>query len=244
MRLIFRPWTNTFARVSLVIGMTTPLLVILGLMLWVRSTYFTQAQHEVVQPVQFDHRHHVADIGIDCRYCHQSVEKAASAGYPPTQLCLNCHSQVWNKSPLLDIVRQSYFSNEPIPWQRVHRLPDFVYFNHSIHVNKGIGCETCHGRVDEMPAILETGGEVSRVDGDAPLTMGWCLGCHRDPQKFVRPKDQITTMGYRRDQDPGAKMVLADFKQQHPDMKDASLGAALIHQNAVRTRVSCTACHR
>jgi len=244
MRLIFRPWTNTFARVSLVIGMSAPLVIILGLMLWVRSPYFTSSQQEVVQPVQFDHRHHVADVGIDCRYCHQSVEKAASAGYPPTQLCLNCHSQVWNKSPLLDLVRQSYFQNEPIPWKRVHRLPDFVYFNHSIHVNKGIGCETCHGRVDEMPAIEQTGGQVSRTGGDAPLTMGWCLECHRHPEKYVRPKDQITTMGYERDKDPAAKVALADFKQQHPDMKDASLGAALIHQNAVRTRVSCTACHR
>ena len=153
MRLIFRPWTNTFARVSLVLGLTAPLLVIGGLMLYVRSPYFTQANIEVVQPVQFDHRHHVADVGIDCRYCHQTVEKAASAGYPPTQLCLNCHSQVWNKSPLLDVVRQSYFTNKSIPWKRVHRLPDFAYFNHSIHVNKGVGCESCHGRVDEMPAV-------------------------------------------------------------------------------------------
>lgn len=264
MRPIFRPWTNTFARVSLVIGLSAPLLIILGLMLYVRSPYFTQAIDEVVQPVEFDHRHHVADVGIDCRYCHQSVEKGPSAGYPSTQLCLNCHSQVWNKSPLLDLVRQSYFQNEPIPWKRVHRLPDYAYFNHSIHVNKGVGCETCHGRVDQMAAIYENGGEVTAKSGNAPLTMGWCLECHRSSApgsadvrtsphlnamtsqaaKYLRPKDKITTMGYDREKDPAAQLLLAEYKKQHPDQPAATIGEALIHQNAVRTRVSCTACHR
>lgn len=244
MRLIFRPWTNTVARVSLVIGMTTPLLVILGLMLYVRSPYFTQAIDEVVQPVEFDHRHHVADVGIDCRYCHQSVEKGPSAGYPPTQTCLNCHSQVWNKSPLLDLVRQSYFQNEPIPWKRVHRIPDFAYFNHAIHVNKGVGCETCHGRVDQMPSIYENGGEVTARSGNAPLTMGWCLECHRNKEKYLRPKDKITAMGYDRDADPAAQVLLAEYKKQFPDQTSATIGDALVHQNAVRTRVACTACHR
>jgi len=231
MRLIFRPWTNTFARTTLAIGSVLPVFVIFGLMLWVRSPYFTGHNIEVVQPVQFDHRHHVADVGIDCRYCHQSVEKGASAGYPPTQLCLNCHSQVWNKSPLLDIVRKSYFTNEPIPWKRVHRLPDFVYFNHSIHIAKGVGCETCHGRVDRMPAIEETGGMVTEKSGWTPLSMGWCLECHRNPAKYIRPKDQVTTMGY-------------EPTEAGKPIAQASLGTELIHQNAVHTRTSCTACHR
>ena len=231
MRLLFRPWTNTFARVSLVVGGALQPLIIGGLMLYVRSPYYLQHNIEVVQPVQFDHRHHVADVGIDCRYCHQSVEKGASAGYPSTQLCLNCHAQVWNKSPLLDIVRKSYFSDAPIPWKRVHRLPDYAYFNHSIHVNKGVGCETCHGRVDTMAAVQITGGKMT-ADGKAqPLTMGWCLECHRNPEKYLRPKDQITTMGYEPTKG-GSPIAQAD------------LGRELIHQNAVRTRVACTACHR
>jgi hypothetical protein len=221
MRLIFKPWTNTFARITALGLPLVATLALCGLMLFVRTPYFTQQNDEVVQPVQFDHRHHVSDIGIDCRYCHQTVEKSASAGYPPTSVCLNCHSQVWNKSPLLDIVRKSYFTNESIPWKRVHRLPDFVYFNHSIHVNKGVGCESCHGRIDKMPA----------VEQESPLTMGWCLECHRNPENFLRPKDQVTTMGYVPEKD-GKEVAQAD------------LGRELIHQNAVRTRVACTACHR
>jgi hypothetical protein len=221
MRLIFKPWTNTFARVSAVLGPALAGGALLGLWIYVRTPYFTQQHVEVVQPVQFDHRHHVADIGIDCRYCHQTVEKSASAGYPPTQVCLNCHSQVWNKSPLLDLVRQSYFTDTPIPWKRVHRLPDFVYFNHSIHVNKGVGCETCHGRIDKMAA----------VEQENDLTMGWCLNCHRSPEEFLRPKDQVTTMGYEPMKDGKAVAQL-------------DLGRELIHQNAVRTRTACTACHR
>jgi hypothetical protein len=221
MRLIFKPWTNTVARVS---ALGAPLLAVgalSGLLLYVRSPFYTEQANEVVQPVQFDHRHHVSDVGIDCRYCHQTVEKAASAGFPSTQLCLNCHSQVWNKSPLLDIVRQSYFTDQAIPWKKVHRLPDYVYFNHSIHVNKGVGCESCHGRVDQMPAINQ----------QAPLTMGWCLECHRNPENFLRPKDQVTTMGYEPSKNGEA-------------VAQADLGRDLIHQNAVRTRIACTTCHR
>lgn len=218
---LFPPWTNTLARLSLMVAAVTPAGVIGGLMLYVRSPHWTQQQDEVVQPVQFDHRHHVADVGIDCRYCHQSVEKAASAGFPPTQLCLNCHSQVWNKSPLLDIVRKSYFTDESLPWKKVHRLPDFVYFNHAIHVNKGVGCETCHGRIDQMPGVQQ----------HAPLSMGWCLECHRNPEKYLRPKSEVTTMGY-------------EPKKDGKPIAQADLGRELIHQNAVRTRTACTACHR
>ncbi len=221
MRLIFKPWTNTFARVTAVLGPAAGGGVLLGLWIFVRTPYFTQQHVEVVQPIQFDHRHHVADEGIDCRFCHQTVEKSANAGYPPTSVCLNCHSQVWNKSPLLDIVRKSYFTNTSIPWRRVHRLPDFVYFNHSIHIAKGVGCESCHGRIDEMAAVQQ----------ENDLTMGWCLECHRHPERFVRPKDQVTTMGYEPMKD--GKLVA-----------QLDLGRELLSKNNIHTRDSCTACHR
>jgi hypothetical protein len=185
-------------------------------MVWARVPAGTGQLEPLIQPVQFDHRHHVVDDGIDCRYCHTSVDRAASAGIPSTALCMNCHAQVWNQSPRLEPVRESYFTGQPIPWIRVHRLPDFVYFNHAIHVNKGVGCETCHGRVDQMPAIEQV----------APLTMSWCLACHRDPAPNLRPLDQVTTMGWSPGADPAAQ------------------GPELMKRLNVHTRTSCTTCHR
>jgi hypothetical protein len=187
-----------------------------GLMLYARTPFGTNQQDPVAQPVQFDHRHHVTDDLIDCRYCHTTVEKAASAGIPPTALCLNCHSQVWNKSPLLDVVRASWFANKPIVWTRVHNLPQFVYFNHAIHVNKGVGCVECHGRVDRMPAIQQV----------APLTMGWCLDCHRNPYPRLRPLEEITNMDWKPEGDPVA------------------LGKELAKKYDVQPRVTCYTCHR
>jgi hypothetical protein len=156
-----------------------PALGVASLLLYARSPYGTGQTGPVEQPVQFDHRHHTADVGIDCRYCHSSVETASTAGMPSSAVCLNCHSQIWNQSPLLDPIRASYFDGKPIAWKRVHDLPDFVYFNHAIHVTKGIGCESCHGRVDQMAAIEQV----------APLTMAWCLDCHRDPTPHLRSPD-------------------------------------------------------
>jgi hypothetical protein len=187
-----------------------------GLMLYWRTPYGTGQQEQVAQPVQFDHRHHVQDDLIDCRYCHTTVESAPSAGIPSTELCLGCHAQVWNKSPLLDLVRASYYANEPIPWVRVHRLPDFVYFNHAVHVNKGVGCVECHGRVDLMPAIQQ----------DQPLTMGWCMDCHRNPFPRLRPLDQVTSTTWQPEGDP------------------EELGRELAKQNNVRSRTDCYTCHR
>ena len=207
---------NTVARVSLTIGALVPAVAIGGLLLYVRTPGGQGTHHPAEQPVQFDHRHHVKDLGLDCRYCHTSVEKSATAGIPPTQLCMGCHAQVWNKSPLLDPVRNWYFTDRPIPWKRIHNLPDFVYFNHSIHVNKGVGCVTCHGRVDEMPSIEQV----------APLTMGWCLDCHRDPSKNIRPKDQITNLAWVAEGDA------------------AKVGKELMQQYDVHSRTSCSTCHR
>jgi hypothetical protein len=133
------------------------------------------------QPVPFSHDHHVSGLGIDCRYCHTTVETSAFAGIPSTEICMGCHSQIWNDSPLLAPVRESYRSGEPLRWTRVHDLPDFAYFDHSIHVAKGIACESCHGRVDRMPLMRKA----------YSLQMEWCLDCHRHPERTVRELDQV-----------------------------------------------------
>ena len=177
MSALFKPKANAIFKAVLVLLAAGGAGTVGALMLYPRTPFGTGQQDQVSQPVQFDHRHHVVDDLIDCKYCHQTVDRAPSAGIPPTGVCLNCHSQVWNKSPLLDLVRASWFSGTPIPWTRVHRLPAFVYFNHAAHVNKGVGCVDCHGRVDQMPVVEQV----------APLTMGWCLDCHRDPYPRLRP---------------------------------------------------------
>jgi len=184
-----------------------------------RSSYVTGAMINREQPVQFSHKHHVGDDGIDCRYCHTGVESSAFAGIPPTATCMNCHSLMFVDSPYLEPVRASYASGEPINWVRVHDLPDFVYFNHSIHVNKGVGCVSCHGRVDEMPLTHQV----------ASLQMEWCLDCHRNPQEVLRPKDEIFNMAWK------------------PEQPQAELGAQLATDyNTPSTAVltSCSTCHR
>ena len=216
MSSLFRPRSNTVFGLVLLLLVGGAVGTLGGLMVWARVPSGTGQADEVLQPIQFDHRHHIVDDGVDCRYCHTSVDKAASAGIPSTALCMNCHSQIWNRSPRLEPVRESYFTGQPIPWERVHRLPDFVYFNHAIHVTKGVGCETCHGRVDRMPAIWQW----------APLTMSWCRACHRDPGPSLRPLDQITTMGWTPPGDP------------------AALAQELVKKHDVHSRVSCTTCHR
>ncbi|MBV8677594.1 MAG: cytochrome c3 family protein, partial [Planctomycetaceae bacterium] len=138
------------------------------------------------QPVPFSHQHHVQGLGIDCRYCHTSVETSGFAGIPPTETCMSCHSQIWSESPMLEPVRASMRTNEPIRWNRVHELPDYAYFNHAIHVQKGIGCSSCHGRVDLMPLTWK----------DQPLTMEWCLGCHREPEAQIRPREEVFNMSW------------------------------------------------
>ncbi len=171
---------------------------------WVRSPIHTLQGEAVEQPVDFDHRHHVRDDGIDCLYCHTDAERSPHAGVPATEVCMNCHAQIWTDSPLLEPVRASWFENEPIRWQRVNNLPDFVFFNHAAHVRQGVGCETCHGRVDLM----------ANVTAQAPLQMKWCLDCHRAPARHLRPQDQITTMGYHAAPEVGRR--LAAERQVNP----------------------------
>jgi Cytochrome c7 and related cytochrome c len=213
---IFHRSANTISKVS-IFG---ALFIVAGL-LWLvmtvnRSSYVTGAQVVREQPVQFSHQHHVQTVGLDCRYCHTSAETAAFAGIPPSKTCMNCHSQIWSTSPYLEPVRASVRENRSLRWRRVHDLPDFAYFNHSVHVKKGVGCETCHGRVDQMPLMLQ----------EKSLQMEWCVECHRAPAKYLRPRSEIYTMGYR------------------PAEAQSVLGPRLVLEYHVNPRTSCSACHR
>lgn len=217
---VFHRSTNTISRVS-IFGAV----FIAGGLLWLlleinRSPYVTQAFVTKDQPVQFSHKHHVGDDGIDCRYCHTTVETAASAGIPPTKTCMNCHSQLFANSQYLEPVRESWRTGTPLRWTRVHDLPDFVYFNHSIHVSKGVGCSTCHGRIDHMPQTWQV----------APLQMEWCVECHRNPEKFVRPRDKVFEMEWPQaefDQAVEGPKLVQEFKIQSVDVM-----------------TSCSTCHR
>lgn len=219
MSQLFRPRTNAFARITLFgAGFA------LAFAAWVfdslnRSSYNTRALQAREQPVPFSHAHHVGALGLDCRYCHTTVETSGFANIPPTKTCMNCHSQIWLTSPTLEPVRASFRTGTSLQWTRVYDLPDFVYFNHSIHVSKGIGCESCHGRVDKMPLTWQ----------ENSLQMSWCLDCHRQPEKFLRPRENITTMGYQ------------------PAGDQLEIGRRLRREyNIQETRVltSCSTCHR
>src|ERR1700675_758633 len=186
MSQIFHRSTNTIARVS-IFGAAFIVAGLLGLFDEVnRSPWVTEARVARDQPIQFSHERHVAGNGIDCRYCHTSVETSSFAGIPPTKTCMNCHSQIWTNAQLLEPVRASYRSGESLQWTRVNQLPDFVFFNHSIHINKGVGCNDCHGPVDQMPLMYQ----------QESLQMEWCLNCHRAPEKNLRPREQVFNMQY------------------------------------------------
>jgi hypothetical protein len=215
---IFYRSTNTLAKVS-IFGAVF-ILAFLGWLVGVlmRSGYQTRENVIVHQPVPFSHDHHVAGLGIDCRYCHTSVERSSSAGIPPTETCMNCHRQIWTNADLLEPVRASYRDGTPIRWARVHDLPDFVYFNHSVHVAKGVACVTCHGRVDRMPLMYQ----------EASLLMEWCLDCHRDPTKNIRPREEVFNMDW----------------QPPPPEELKALQARLAKEYNVQSLMSCSTCHR
>jgi hypothetical protein len=184
MAQIFDRSSNALARMGLVL--TGLIVIALGVTLdqLQRSPWVTRQGQRADQPVPFSHKHHVQGLGLQCQYCHTTVEKSSYAGIPPTRTCMNCHAQIWTNAQLLEPVRQSWATGESIPWSKVHYLPDFVFFNHEIHVNKGIGCESCHGRVDEMPLMYP----------ENTLQMEWCLDCHRNPAKNLRPTGEIYNM--------------------------------------------------
>jgi len=217
MAQIFPQSANTLSKVSIIIA----LVVIAGLggaafELGADSSYATNQGISRTQPVPFSHTHHVGSMGIDCRYCHSTVETSAYANIPPTKTCMNCHSQIWVNSPTLEPVRASYRTDQSIPWVKVHDLPDFVYFNHSIHVKKGVGCETCHGRVDQMALMNQKNN----------LEMRWCLDCHRHPEQYVRPRKFVTTMGYV------------------PEGDQEEIGKKLVQEYHIQKLETCYTCHR
>jgi hypothetical protein len=219
MAQIFRPTTNTLARFSIVAGGALVVVLLLAVGGIVISPYMTGVGVARRQPVPFSHKHHVGDDGIDCRYCHAAVEESAFAGMPPTKTCMNCHTQIWADSPMLEPVRESWRTGRSLEWVRVHKLADFVYFNHSIHVNKGVGCSTCHGRVDQMPLIAKANS----------LYMEWCLECHRAPERFVRPREYVFSMEYQ------------------PPEDQLSLGRKLVKEYRMQSTAdltSCSTCHR
>jgi hypothetical protein len=213
---IFSRGANTIAPVSIAVAISLLGGGILSIMGLDRSEYITEIGVAKVQPVQFSHRHHAGQLGIHCAYCHSSVEVSSFAGIPPTHTCMSCHSQIWINSPTLEPVRESYRSGRSIEWIRVHDLPDFVYFNHSIHINKGIGCASCHGRVDQMPQIYKA----------ESLQMQWCLDCHRQPERHIRPRDKIYDMAYQ------------------PPEDQMELGRRLVAEYKVQKLLDCYTCHR
>ncbi len=216
MSQVFHQSMNTLARASLAVGLLGAGGG-LGLVLAVtRSPYVTRQGVAREQPVPFSHQHHVGGMGIDCRYCHTAVETSAVAGIPPTKTCMNCHSQIWADSPALEPVRASFRTGTSLEWVRVHDLPEFVYFDHSAHVNKGVGCSTCHGRVDLMPLMSQ----------ETSLLMEWCLECHRAPERFLRPKEEVYNASYQ------------------PPPNQIELGKKLVKLYGAQPRTSCSTCHR
>lgn len=232
MAQIFHRSTNTISRASIILA-----LILVSGILWMflelqRSPYYSWRGVARAQPVPFSHQHHVAGLGLDCRYCHTSVENSNFAGVPPTKTCMNCHSQIWTNAPMLEPVRASFRSGVPLHWTRVNSLPDFVYFDHSIHLNKGVGCESCHGRVDEMPLMLP----------EYTLQMEFCLNCHRAPEKMLRPRSEVFNMRY---QQPSAEHpVTVDGKEFTNQIALGSFLKQEYHVRTVRDITSCNTCHR
>jgi hypothetical protein len=221
MAQIFDRRANTIAKMSILVGL--PLLLALASGAWwyyTRSDWVRDVGIEVEQPGGgYNHQLHVGGFKLDCRYCHNAVEVSSSANIPPTETCMGCHSQVLTKSEKLAFVRNSFTTNTPIQWNKVHNVPDFVYFNHSIHVNKGVGCSTCHGRIDQMKVVYKA----------QPMYMSWCLDCHRAPEKYIRPKDQVFNMAW----------------QAPPDQ--LSQGLRLKDEYKIRDGIAltkCSTCHR
>ncbi len=216
MSQIFHRSTNTISRVTIFGSIALAVIIVAAFAAINESSYITEVGVARIQPVPFSHKHHVRDDGIDCRYCHTSVEESSFAGIPPTKTCMNCHTQIWADSPMLAPVRESFRSGQSIEWTRVHNLPGFVYFDHSIHIHKGMGCSTCHGQIDQMPLTW-------RVNS---LYMNWCLQCHREPERFVRPREYVFSMDYK------------------PPADQLALGRKLVKEYKIQKLTNCSTCHR
>jgi len=216
MSQIFHPSTNTLSRLSIYGAVFILALLSYAVYMIGKSPYVTEVNVAREQPVPFSHRHHAGELGIDCRYCHTSVEDSAFAGLPPTSTCMTCHSQIWANSPMLEPVRASFRTDRSLEWTRVNALPDFVYFNHSIHVRKGMGCTTCHGPIAEMPLTWRAN----------TLQMEWCLDCHRHPERYVRPREYVFSTDYR------------------PPADQIALGMKLLKEYKIQSLTNCSTCHR
>ena len=217
---VFGPEANTFVILSL-IGSAVGFLVLVAAWMWfTRSDYVRDVGERVQQPVPYSHQLHVGGLKLQCQYCHNGVGESAYANVPATETCMSCHSQVGTSAPSLQPVRDSWITGIPIQWNQVHKLPDFVYFNHAIHVNKGVGCSTCHGNVAGMSVVYKV----------QPMFMAWCINCHRNPEQFVRPADQIYNTTY----------------QPPPPAEQAVLGAQLVKQYGIKKDhlTNCYVCHR
>jgi len=213
--LPFPKWTNTL-RPALAVGLVGLPLYLALVIGYGTSAKTTAVGYAPTQPVPYSHALHAGQLGIDCRYCHTTVEEAATAAIPPTQTCMNCHQKIRAESPKLIPVRESFATGMPVPWIRVHDLPDYVYFNHSAHVRRGIGCVSCHGRIDKMPVVAQ----------EKPLTMGWCLECHRNPEKYLRPIEYVTKLDWV------------------PAEDQKTLGRRLREQYNINPSTDCWTCHR
>jgi len=212
---LFPQWTN---RVPLMIAAGLPVIggaVVFSVWYWFSPSY-TDVGYMPEQPVPFSHALHAGELGMDCRYCHNTVEDAAHAAVPPTATCMNCHTTVVPESTQLAAVRESWQNDTPVPWVRVHMLPDYAYFDHSVHVAAGVGCASCHGRIDQMPVVYQA----------EPLSMGWCLDCHRDPEPNLRPREEVTNMSW-----------LASEANYDPH-------ADVTRSRDVNGPVHCSGCHR
>ena len=222
MAQIFHPSMNVVAKASIFGGVILAAVVGLAATAFDHSPYRTEAGLVRNQPVPFSHEHHVSGLGIDCRYCHTSVTESHFAGIPPTKTCMTCHSQIWRDSPMLQPIRQSWATNTPVQWNRVHYLPQYVYFNHSVHIAKGVGCQTCHGQINQMPLVYQV----------ASLQMEWCLTCHRNPEKFINVppenKDAAFDMTYK------------------PSEPQETLGPKLVEAYHIHKEqlTNCSICHR
>jgi len=213
---VFSRSANTISLASIVVVVLILGGAIFGMMGFDRSRYVTDIGLARQQPVPFSHQHHAGQLGIHCGYCHTGVEVSNFAGIPPTYTCMSCHSQIWTNAEVLEPVRASLRTGQPIEWNRVHDLPGFVYFNHSIHVNKGIGCASCHGRVDQMTLIYKVN----------TLQMQWCIDCHKAPEKFVRPREMVYRMDYQ------------------PPPNQEELGRKLVAEYKIQKLLDCYTCHR
>jgi hypothetical protein len=232
-RFVFPRWANFLLPVIIIMGLGGALYVptLAGLALHPETL---NVGYQPIQPVPYSHALHVGQLGMDCRYCHTTVDKAAFAAIPPTQTCMNCHTAIFNNSVNLQKVRNSWVSGDPVEWVKVHDLPGYAYFNHSAHVNKGVGCFSCHGRVDQMDVVYQA----------EPLNMAWCLECHRAPERFLRPKDQVTSMTYHLAQGPNDLNVKPGQTIEEAQLEVGRRLRVEYGIRDIRYMEACSTCHR